>query len=265
MVLMSTTAILSADCMNARILWMAIVGVAVIALGCGHKSKSPQVDVSEPPIAIAAPLAACREIPTNLSEDMRRLYGRICSTNISERFTALLDTPRPLPAEAANFLPLLAELMATDDFVASGSHHPGNKETDDYDKAQFGPHWAAGRRAYVSEGAAGVMASAGTNAIPFVIQALKSKKSMEVHAGLYSAWHLVVRLDAVGESKGLRAACIALLPYITMWTTNTLPETGKQDVAIYTGYGTIPGAASNTAVVFTGFLSSTESERGEGR
>jgi hypothetical protein len=194
-----------------------VFAVAIMMVGCGREIT---------PTRPATALAACRRVPADLPEELRRLYGEICAaTNAEDRIHRLVYFPRVQLALAASeterqvdlrarqgvpgiqlhelieFLPLLSEIMATGDY----------SETE-------------GRRSYVAENAASIVATAGTNAVPFAIKALQSDKPVEVVAGLRCAEHIVGILEFYGKTNDLSSVCSDLIPYVRMCATNGVSE-----------------------------------------
>jgi hypothetical protein len=204
---------------------LAAVGLWVLGLGCNQGQDGNQTPNRVP--SMITPLTTCREMPPNLSENIRRSFNQICSaTTYDQRRQALRDFPfvrlpetserfRRLElgarlqgavdieqAEMVGVLPLLAEIMATDDFsVGEG-----------------------GRRTYIAEDAAYVTARAGVDAIPYAIKAMQSKKPVEKHAGLVCAREIVRNLETREQTNGLKAVCSKLLPYVSMCSTSDVPE-----------------------------------------
>lgn len=194
--------------MKMRKLVILVIGFAAIAVGCGRKPAAL--------VRTATPLAACQAMPPNLPEDLRRLYSQLCSTNIEQRNEGLRQFNLS-PSEMASFLPLLSDIMATQDYIIGERGQPF----------------------YLGDHAANLMALAGSNAVPFIIKALQLKKGVEVYEGLKSAGRLADNLkwDAehgIRETNEWRSVCVALLPYVTMWTTNTTPPEGGQTQPPYT-------------------------------
>jgi hypothetical protein len=156
------------------------------------------------------------------------LYARLCSTNIEERNRTLIDFPQVHASEKAlsrareaemegmrrgdtliskpeftAFLPPLSEIMATDDYEMPGR----------------GIY-------YLAKHAAVIMgAGAGADAVPFAIKALKSRKPVEIHAGLICVRQILQRLEWTGETNDLPTVCSNLLPYVIAQVTNEVPET----------------------------------------
>jgi hypothetical protein len=159
--------------------------LVVAIVGCGPESATEQQVASGQPRT--NPLTACQTVPPELPESLRRAYDRVCSaTNADGRWQALHQFPRvQLPENApqrardyedrrypgiprvqrsdmVKCLPLLAEIMASDDSISPDGF----------------------RRGYLARAAAYVTSDAGVDAVPFVVRALQSRKAIEVHAGL---------------------------------------------------------------------------------
>jgi hypothetical protein len=234
--------------MKTRVLFILLVSLAFIAglavivhvVRIGEELRKSNRSHSTP----ATPLAACQTVPANLPEDLRQWYNRICSaTNTEERFDALHEfvriraasypTLHPSPSEMAAFLPLLSELMTTGDYV--------EKEH---------------RRIYECYGAAQIMAGAGVAAVPFAINALQSKRTLEIHAGLECAQDIVGFLEWRGWTNELPAVCISLHPYVTMHTTNNLPDPERE---VWSFGDTITGAAKRIGPQLERYLPPTAS------
>lgn len=205
-----------------------LAGLALLIL-LGIKAPDeirPRKQKAELPFVPATALVACQAVPANLSEDIQELYARICSTNLEVRAQALIRFPqvqlsdegsaRALEfvkqhmasggryirrAEMRAFLPLLAEIMGTEDFIT--------KE---------------GRRFSVAASAARRMGCAGADAVPFIIKALQSRKGVEVHAGLLCAREMVGFLEWWELTSELAAVSSELLPHVTAVSTNTVRE-----------------------------------------
>jgi hypothetical protein len=211
--------------MEARILLMLVASLVVTTVGCGHESAPGQQPL--PAKSSVTPLAACQAVPPGLPESLLRAYDRVCSaTNADGRWQALHQFPRvQLPGNApqrardyedrrypgiprvqrsdmVKCLPLLAEIMASDDFISPDGF----------------------RRGYLARAAAYVASDAGVDAVPFVVRALQSRKAVEVHAGLACTQYMVSALEWRGETNQLAAVCSNLLPYVVMCATNGVPD-----------------------------------------
>ena len=222
------------------ILVLSIVVIMVTANFCDRYFQRKQK---------VAPLVACQSVPANLSEDQRRCYSQICSaTTVEGRFQSIGHLPIYQPAVMVALLPLLSDLMATDDYYSPDGRLLGR------------------RRLYVCRSAAEVMAFSGADAVPFIIKALQSKKPVEVQAGLLCAREVVDHMEwklhssespplphGVGEkvTNDLRALCSSLLPYVTMCTTNTMPEERWETIMLN---GRIASGASNVLTKLEHFL-----------
>ena len=177
-------------------------------------------------------LIDCQVAPLNLSKDIRDLYSQICSDNLKKRSQGImrLRSASLQPSDKTLFLPLLSEVMGTDDYI-----------TDE------------GRRFYLAGSAGEIMAIiANVDAVPFAIKSLKSKKTVEIQAGLSCAKYIIAHIIS-GEKTNefLMASIISLLPYIQMQTTNTMAETSSECSAFA---GSIPHRAQHLEVEFIRLL-----------
>jgi len=183
----------------------------------------------------ATPLDACQAVTPNLSEGLCRWYRQLCSTNLEERYQGVLELPWLDPSERVVFLPLLSEIMATDDYVI---------------KISDGRY----RYFFIAKNAGERMADSGLDAVPFFIKALQSKKTLEIHAGLNGAERLLSVLGRGQREKTneLRVVSISLLPYVHRLTTISLPEAPMEFRSFY---GTIPYGAQRLEGELKRFLS----------
>jgi hypothetical protein len=190
-----------------------LVLVSVLIVGC---APFVYVAIRGNTDSNITPLVACRSVPTNLSENTRHWYNGYCTaTTPKQRIQSLVGSPYFQPSEVNGCLPLCAGILATDDYEAS-----------DF------------RRTYVAGIAAEVMARAGVEAIPYFRKALQSKRTVEIQAGLNG----IQRLNPIwtGKTNEWLAACVSLLPYVHMQTTNCMAETRQQARAFL---GSISGRA----------------------
>jgi hypothetical protein len=159
------------------------------------------------PDSPTTPLVACQPIPPSLSEGQRHLYSQICSTDLKERKQGLLQLHYLPPSEKDVFLPLLAEVMTTDDYVINERARP------DYMAVL-----AVNEIAFI----------AGTNAVPLLIKALQSGRLVEIHAGISGLYYLLNSLGwatkGTAQTNELRAVTISLLPYIHVIATSNVPK-----------------------------------------
>jgi len=133
------------------------------------------------------------------------------------------------------FLPLLSEIMATDDYEMPGR----------------GIY-------YLAKHAAVVMgAGAGADAAPFAIKALKSRKPVEIHAGLICVQHILQRLEWTGETNDLPTICGKMLPYVAVQVTNDVPQTVEIGRSFFSS---VPEEAKATEQELRRFLPSAPSK-----
>ena len=176
----------------------SIISLVAFALSCGRPA-------GECVSARVTPLASCQTLPSDLSETEKQIFNRIClATTAEDRAQAIYKCAQLESPKWAEFLPLLSEIMMTEDYIAHG-----------------------GRYLSTAAAAAGTMARAGTNAIPYIIKALTSDRPVEIHAGLASADNLVRYLVSRQATNELRAISAILLPYVTAQKTNAIVETRR--------------------------------------
>ena len=148
----------------------------------------------------ATPLAACRNIPSDASPDLRYHYCQICSTDINIRKQGITELYQYSPVDHRVLLPLLAEIMTTDDYIG---------------------HLAGGRSYLAQLAGQAVPSIAGIDAVPTLRHALHSDKCIEIHAGLTGVTGLLaVRGRAVDpHTNKVNQALLGLLPDIHRLTT----------------------------------------------
>lgn len=191
------------DRMNRGKLLLLGAVLAVITAVCVQRYKTSR----------ATPLFACQKVPVNLSEELRGRYSRICSTDVEERHQGLLQLPPLSPSEVVILVPLLAEVMTTDDYIQ-------------HDRRRF----------YVAELAGEDIAIiAGVDGVPVLIRSFQSQKPVEIHAALSGVRRLlnVLGWGPKANTNEMRAASISLLPYVHMLTTNSVPETDDMKRAFF--------------------------------
>ena len=216
--------------MKTRFLGMQI-GWLLLAVGvyCQEPALHEKpIENQITPLHLVTPLSACSSVPTTLPEDLHRWYRDFCLlASPAERNRALIDLRRLQESEAAILLPLFSELMTTE-------------ESDCRERRRF----------YVAAHAAEDMSMAGVDAVPFIIKALKSEKSIEVHAGLHCIEGIVMQFEHFGRTNELRPECSNLLPYVSIQITNPVPE----KIPTEWMYGTITNEAKLVEYLLKRFL-----------
>lgn len=191
-----------------------LILVACLALLMVSRSLEPyarQKRVPPPPVPPATPLVACQSVPANFSADQRDLYTRLCSTNVGERMRAIGNVPSVHRSEMVVFLPVLFEITTTSDRVTLVGE----------------------RRSFLglARRAVNVISQGGLEAVPFLTEALQSRRPDQVSSALWCTRELVERMERSGETNDLLMACRTLLPYVSVNTTNT-PVGGDWDFKI---------------------------------